>query len=409
MPTRAAWGSTRTRRPSASSSWTMPLSAAWAFPPSSPRATGPTSPGNDLLQYWEEDPATAIALLYLETFGNPRRFARVARRVARKKPILCVKSARSRAGRHAARAHIAASAQRDTEVDVLFRQAGVIRANTLDEMFDVAVLLAHQPLPRGNHVAIVSNSGGVVTICADACEAGGLEVASSDAVDLGALATAEAFEKSVRGCPFPGRGGRPHRHLRLRGRVRPHRRGQGHPAGHRGGRGHERRTQARPPLPHGNPGRRGAHLDHPRRGRPRDRIFPSYRFPESAAFALGRAAQYAAFRRQPAGKLLWYEDAKPAAARRRLEAALQRAGGPGRTRLDRRRGGQGPALRFRHLLGRPERQRRVRRGLPPAPPGAIRPPLRSRHRTAVRGAPPRRAHHALSTTRTPGRWWRPSA
>ena len=279
--------------------------------------------GNDLLHYWEEDPTTAIALLYLETFGNPRRFARVARRVARKKPVLCVKSARSRAGRHAARAHIAASAQGDTEVDVLFRQAGVIRANTLDEMFDVAVLLAHQPLPRGNGVAIVSNSGGVVTICADACEAGGLEVSSSHAVDLGALATAEVFETAVRSALSQESVDSLIVIHACLGECDPLAVGK---AIRRGIEAAEAESSVPKPVLLCLMGTTGAVelLSSIEERSSSHRIFPSYRFPESAAFALGRAAQYAAFRRRPAGRLLWYEDAKPAAARRRLEAALQR-------------------------------------------------------------------------------------
>ena len=122
------------------------------------------------------DPSTDIALLYLETFGDPRRFARIARRFSRRKPILCVKSARSQAGQDVARAHIGAVAQGEPQVDLLFRQAGVVRAETLEELFDVAMLLASQPLPRGNRVAIVSNSGGVLTISADACAAHGLAI-----------------------------------------------------------------------------------------------------------------------------------------------------------------------------------------------------------------------------------------
>ena len=154
--------------------------------------------GNDVLQYWEEDPSTDVAVLYLETFGNARRFTRVARRIACRKPVLCVKSARSRAGREAARAHIAAAvAHSDPNVDVLFHQAGVIRADTLEEMFDVAALLAHQPLPRGKRVAVVSNSGGVLTICVDACEARGLVTVAPGVVDVGPLATVEAYESAV--------------------------------------------------------------------------------------------------------------------------------------------------------------------------------------------------------------------
>ncbi|MDE3033156.1 MAG: GNAT family N-acetyltransferase, partial [Acidobacteriota bacterium] len=152
--------------------------------------------GNDLLQYWDEDPNTDLALLYLETFGNARRFARLARRISHRKPILCVKSARSGAGRRMAQAHIGASPQNDAEVEALFQQAGVIRADTLEELFDIALLLSNQPLPRGNRVAVVSNSGGVATICADACESRGMEISGPGLVDLQATATAEQYEQA---------------------------------------------------------------------------------------------------------------------------------------------------------------------------------------------------------------------
>src|SRR5690606_382032 len=105
--------------------------------------------GNDLLQYWEEDEDTKVILLYLESFGNPRRFARIAQRVGRRKPIVAVKGGRSPAGRKAASSHTAALAVSDVAVDALFQQTGVIRADTLDEMFDVAAALSNQPLPPG--------------------------------------------------------------------------------------------------------------------------------------------------------------------------------------------------------------------------------------------------------------------
>lgn len=282
--------------------------------------------GNDLLQYWEEDPATDIALLYLETFGNPRRFARIARRIAHRKPVLCVKSARSRAGRDVARAHIGAVAQSDTNVDALFRQAGVIRADTLEEMFDVAVLLASQPLPRGDRVAIVSNSGGVLTICADACEAHGLVVAGPGVLDLGPLVTVEAYEEAVErtlehdevdaliaiyacvgNCDpdVVGRGIR-------RGVVRA-----------------ERKTGVEKPALLCLMGAAGAvRFGSEGAGESSTRhVFPSYRFPESAALALSRAVQYATFRRQPGGRILWYEDADPAAARQQVTSLLEKAAG----------------------------------------------------------------------------------
>jgi acetyl coenzyme A synthetase (ADP forming)-like protein len=133
--------------------------------------------GNDLIQYWKEDPRTDVILLYLESFGNPERFSRIARRVARQKPIVAVKSGRSKGGARAASSHTGALAETDSVVDALFRQAGVIRTNTLEEMFDVATLVAHQPLPKGRRVAILTNAGGPGILAADVCEARGLELA----------------------------------------------------------------------------------------------------------------------------------------------------------------------------------------------------------------------------------------
>lgn len=132
--------------------------------------------GNDLLQYWEEDPNTGVVLFYLESFGNPRRFARIARRVGRRKPIVAVKAGRTVAGHRAASSHTAALAAPDTAVDALFHQTGVIRAETLDEMFDLAAALSTQPLPKGRRVAILTNAGGLGILCADTCEANGLIV-----------------------------------------------------------------------------------------------------------------------------------------------------------------------------------------------------------------------------------------
>lgn len=133
--------------------------------------------GNDLLAFWESDPRTDVILLYLESFGNPRRFARLARRVADRKPIVAVKSGRSAAGARAASSHTGAMlASSDVAVDSLFRQSGVIRTDTLAEMLDVAALLANQPLPRGRRVGIITNAGGLAILCADAAEARDLSV-----------------------------------------------------------------------------------------------------------------------------------------------------------------------------------------------------------------------------------------
>jgi acetyl coenzyme A synthetase (ADP forming)-like protein len=135
--------------------------------------------GNDLLSYWESDPRTDVALLYLESFGNPRKFARIARRVGHLKPIVAVKSGRSVAGARATSSHTGALvAASDVTTDALFRQTGVIRTGTLAELFDVAALLANQPLPTGGRVAILTNAGGPAILAADACEAAGLEIPS---------------------------------------------------------------------------------------------------------------------------------------------------------------------------------------------------------------------------------------
>src|SRR5438067_2008440 len=130
--------------------------------------------GNDLIQYWAEDPNTDVMLLYLESFGNPRKFGEIARRVGRKKPIVAVKAGRSASGARAASSHTGALAQSDAIVRDLFKQAGVIRTDTLEELFDIASLLANQPLPIGRRVAIMTNAGGPGILAADACEAAGL-------------------------------------------------------------------------------------------------------------------------------------------------------------------------------------------------------------------------------------------
>ncbi len=150
--------------------------------------------GNDLLQYWEEDDATEVVLLYLESIGNPRKFSRIARRVGRRKPIVAVKSGRTTQGipvGHAVRQTSAPQAA----VDAMFRQAGVIQVDTLDEMLDVAQILAHQPLPRGPRVAVVGNSDALGLLAADAATAAGLSV--REPVALGADATADDFERAL--------------------------------------------------------------------------------------------------------------------------------------------------------------------------------------------------------------------
>lgn len=132
--------------------------------------------GNDLLRLWAGDGETDVILLYLESFGNPRKFNRIARRVARKTPIVAVKSARTTSGLRGARQQDGSPLVPDHATDALFRQAGVIRVDTLEELLDVAEVLVSQPLPRGGSVAIVGNAGGCGVLAADACESQGLQV-----------------------------------------------------------------------------------------------------------------------------------------------------------------------------------------------------------------------------------------
>ncbi len=136
--------------------------------------------GNDMLRYWEQDPGTDLALLYLESFGNARKFARIAPEFTRRKPLVAVKSGRSPAGARATSSHTGALlSASDVTVDALFEQAGVIRTDTLHELLDVAELLGAQPVPTGDRVAIVTNAGGPGIMCADACQAGGVDPSSA--------------------------------------------------------------------------------------------------------------------------------------------------------------------------------------------------------------------------------------
>ncbi len=173
--------------------------------------------GNDLLEFWEDDPATRVILLYLESFGNPVRFMEIARRVSHKKPILAVKSGRTAAGARAASSHTGALAGMDVAVDALLGQAGVIRTDTMEELFDLTVLLANQPVPAGPRVAILTNAGGPGIMASDVCESRGLELPDLSAqtvdalraflpkaasvgnpVDMLASAPAESYERALR-------------------------------------------------------------------------------------------------------------------------------------------------------------------------------------------------------------------
>lgn len=131
---------------------------------------------NDILEFWADDPQTEVILLYLENFGNPRKFTKIAREISRTKPILAVKSGRTTAGARAASSHTGALAELDVGVDALFDQCGVMRVSSVEELFDVASALSNQPIPKGNRVAIVTNAGGPALLATDALVSLGMDV-----------------------------------------------------------------------------------------------------------------------------------------------------------------------------------------------------------------------------------------
>lgn len=158
----------------------------------------PDVSGNDLLEYWAHDPKVRAILMYLESFGNPRRFAKLARQITRHKPIFVVKSGRTAAGARAASSHTAALAGTDLAADVLMQQCGVIRAQTVEELFDYAMAFPRLPMPKGDRIGIISNAGGPAIILTDACEAAGLSVPELSPATQARIKALVAEEASVR-------------------------------------------------------------------------------------------------------------------------------------------------------------------------------------------------------------------
>jgi acetate---CoA ligase (ADP-forming) len=154
--------------------------------------------GNDLLEYWEHDDNVRVILMYVENFGNPRRFLEIASRITRHKPIVVVKSGRSRAGARAAWSHTGALAASDTAVDALLAQAGVLRAGSVEELFDMAMALGITALPASRRAAVVTNAGGPGILAADALEASGLDVVDLSAATVERLRPLFPAEASVR-------------------------------------------------------------------------------------------------------------------------------------------------------------------------------------------------------------------
>jgi acyl-CoA synthetase (NDP forming)/L-amino acid N-acyltransferase YncA len=268
--------------------------------------------GNDLLGYWYDDPATSAVALYLESFGNPRKFARVARALARRKPVLAVVSGRSAAGARAGASHTAAAAAPHVAVDSLFAQAGVVRAENLGELIDAAVMLTDQPLPRGHRLAVVGNAGGANVLAADAAEAAGLTLPPTVAglanpLDLGAGASAEAMSASLSAMAASGdvdavlavvagtRTNLPTAMWHAAGEV----------------------ADAHPDLPLA-----GVVLGTAAPEPLGQRQAPVFSMPERAVRAISHAAWYAAWRREPLGSRPQLPDVDTAAARRAVQEAL---------------------------------------------------------------------------------------
>ncbi len=268
--------------------------------------------GNDLLQFWEEDSQTQMALLYLETFRNPRRFVRIARRMSYKKPVLCVKSARSHAGRAAAEGKSGLLTGGQVQVEALLHQTGIIFTETLEEMFDVALVLSHQPLPQGNRVAIVANSTGVATLFADSSAAHGLELAGPGLVDLGAFTDPQSYENTIYtalkdeavdalliGFACVGSCGPRPVEQAIRAGIK---------------RARDENGVEKPVLLclMGAEGSLSSMREEDRAG---TRALPAFLFPESASRALGKVVQYVRFRNKPQGEMVWFTDADGEQAR----------------------------------------------------------------------------------------------
>jgi acetyl coenzyme A synthetase (ADP forming)-like protein len=285
--------------------------------------------GNDLLQYWAVDPHTSVILLYLESFGNPRKFSQIARRVGRSKPIVAVKAGRSRSGARAATSHTGALAVSDAVVDGLFRQAGVTRTDTLQELFDVAALVANQPLPPGRAVAILTNAGGPAILAADACEARGLTIASLSEATRARLRAILPGSASV-GNPVDMLASAPPDHYRAAAAALLADEGVD-----------SLMTIFIPPLVTEPAAVARAIVEGTRDAGPKPVLavfmrsdgappelgtIPSYAFPESAAIALARVSEYAEWRRAPVE-----DQALPAidrnAARAIATRVLDRGGG----------------------------------------------------------------------------------
>lgn len=286
--------------------------------------------GNDLLQHWESDPRTSVILLYLESFGNPAKFSRLARRISTTKPIVALKSGRSSVGARAAASHTGALASSDSFVDALFHQSGVIRTDTVTELFDVAMLLSRQPVPRGRRIAIVTNAGGPGILAADACQAHRLNVAElsgntqmalqaflpeaasvRNPVDMLAAASAEHYEHALRIVLAD-----PNVDSAMAIFIPPLVTDADDVAA-----AIARAAQQAPDKP-------VAGVFMRTEAAPQSMLnIPCFAFPEPAAIAMARVAAYGEWRATPAGVVPALSDLQPALARLVIERAMARGGG----------------------------------------------------------------------------------
>ncbi len=287
---------------------------------------------NDLLQYWEQDPATKVILLYIESFGDSSRFTRIARRVSSKKPIVAVKGGMTAAGARAASSHTGALASSNVASDVLFQNAGIIRVNSVEELFNLGTFLSTQPLPKGRRVAIVTNGGGPGIMAADAASLNGLEVPELSAetkekikpalkrdinlgnpMDTTAGATAEEYEGILKVLaaddnidavltifvpPIVVETKYMEETLRRMAPIY---------------------WRAKKPLLGCFIGQKGLNAQLGTQGH----YIPLYTFPEEAISALRRAVEYSELRRKPIGKIPLFKDIRKDDARKLIETVLR--------------------------------------------------------------------------------------
>ncbi len=282
--------------------------------------------GNDFLQYWEEDINTKMAILYLETFGNPRRFVRIARRMTYKKPILCVKSARSIAGRKTAEEKSGANAGGVREVEALFQQTGIILAPNLEDLFDVALVLSYQPLPKGNRVSIIANSAGMATLFADSCDMNDLKIDGPGVINLGAFTTPEMYEFTVKDALLSDNVDSLLVGFACVGNCSAETIAE---SIKRGVISVEEKTGIEKPVLLCLMGTTGTiSLFNNSKFKNHNRKFPAFRFPELAVNALSRIVRYVEFKKQPLGKLVWYDDVLANDARKHIQEIISKSAAP---------------------------------------------------------------------------------